>query len=247
MAKKRTNHRTAENTDQTIDAVVALTTGAPRGARPVAAALNPEAGHQVVTTDPRELRAALRAGEQTQRRFGYYEQRYGERGRAFTRSDSAWIVTLTEDSRGLAERQLRWLGALLAARGMPRWLLEVHLETLHAELVAGLPEKRASYDVLLQAADTFRDERLRHLDEVTTSELADGFNRRVGSALGNGLPEAGALLVAAVADERVGVPRAVDSLIEWLADPDRFPDEWVAAATETVAAARRLARDDSSD
>src|SRR4051812_28593243 len=100
MAKKRTNPQTAENLDETVDAVVALTTGAPGGAQPVAAALNPEAGHHAVTTDPRELRAALRAGEQTQRRFGYYEQRYGERGRAFTRSDSAWIVTVTGEPRG---------------------------------------------------------------------------------------------------------------------------------------------------
>lgn len=229
------------DTDETVDAVVALATGAPGGPRPVAA-LNPEAGSHAVTTDPRELRSALRAGRRSQRRFRYYERRYGERGRAFTRSDSAWIVTLAEEPLGVVERQLRWLGALLAARGMPRWLLEVHLETLHAELVAAVPEKRTSYDALLRVAAMLRDERLSHLDETTSSELAERFDRRLGSASSRELPEAGALLVAAVADERNGVYRAVDSLMEWLADPTRFPDQWVTAATEIVTAARELAR-----
>lgn len=235
------NAENAEDVDETVDAVVALATGSPGAFLPVAA-LNPEAGNHVVATDPRELRAALRAGVRTQRRFRYYERRYGERGRAFTRSDSAWIVTLAEEPRGAAEHQLRWLAALLAARGMPRWLLEVHLETLHAELVAEVPEKRTAYDVLLRVAARFRDERLSHLDEATSSELAETFDRRLGSSSRRELPEAGALLVAAVADERDGVHRAVDSLMEWLADPARFPVEWVTAATATVAAARERAR-----
>jgi hypothetical protein len=229
----------APGTEQSLDAVVALATSVPEGGRPVAV-LNPEAGSHAVTTDPRELRAALRAGERTHERFPYYERRYGERGRAFTRSDSAWIVTLAESPR-VAEEQLRWLGALLAARGMPRWLLEVHLETLHAELVAAVPEKRTSYDALQRVAETFREERLDRLDEATSSELAEKFRGRLGSDSPNGLPEAGALLVAAVADERNGVHRAVESLTEWLCDPAQFPEEWVTAANETVAAARKLA------
>jgi hypothetical protein len=230
----------AEDRDETVDHFVAAA-GGQGNARPVTA-LNPDAGQHVVTTDPRELRAALCAGKRTHRRFRYYEQRYGDRGRAFTRSDSAWIVTLAEHSPGVAEQQLRWLGALLAARGMPRWLLEVHLEALHAELVAAVPEKQARYDTLLQVAATLRDERLSHLDEATSSGLIGTFQRRLGSAPGTDLPEAGALIVAAVADERAGVYRAVDSLMEWLADPARFTDEWVTAVTETVAAARKLAR-----
>ena len=227
---------------ETIEAVVALAAAEPGGARPVSA-LNPEAGAHGVTTDPRELRSALRAGRRTRGRFGYYEMRYGARGSAFTRSDSAWIVTLVEQPAGVVERQLSWLGALLAARGMPRWLLEVHLETLHAELVTAVPEKRQSYDELLRVAAVFRDERFSHLDELTSSRLAESFDDCLGSASSNDLPEAGALLVAAVADERNGLPRAVESLTEWLADPARFPDDWITAATETVAAARDLARE----
>jgi hypothetical protein len=225
-----------------IDAVVARATSAAAEGRPAVAALNAEAGSHAVTTDPRELRAALDAGERTRRRFVYYERRYGERGRRFTHSDSAWIVTLAGRPPGVAEGQLRWLGGLLAARGMPRWLLEEHLEVLHAELVAALPEKRTDYDQLLRIAGLFRDERRSHLDEATSSELARAFDRRVGSTAAAGLPEAGALLVAAVAEERAGLDRAVDSLMVWLADPARFPAAWVAAATEAVASARELAR-----
>jgi hypothetical protein len=236
-----TDRDDAQDADELIEEVVASATDESQRAQPVAA-LNPEAGHHVVTTDPRELGAALRAGLQTQRRFRYYERRYGERGRAFTRSDSAWIVTLAEEPRGVAESQLRWLGALLAARGMPRWLLETHLQALNAELVASVPGKKESYDVLLRVAEVFRDERLSHLDEATSFELATTFDRRVGATASRELPEAGALIVAAVADERVGMHRAVASLLEWLADPARFSEEWVKTAIETVAAARELAR-----
>jgi hypothetical protein len=47
--------------------------------------------------------------------------------------------------------------------------------------------------------------------------------------------------VAAVADERAGVD-GVDSLMEWLADPERFSAGWAAAVTETVVATRAHAR-----
>ncbi len=142
----------------------------------------------------------------------------------------------------VAEHQLRWLGGLLAARGMPRWLLEVHLEALHAELAVAVPANRAVYDGLLRIAGVFRAERLRHLDEASCSQLALGFDRHVGSAAAAELPEAGALLVAAVAEERAGLHGVVASLMEWLADPARFAAQWVTAATDTVAEARERAR-----
>src|ERR671933_594218 len=94
-------------------------------ARPLASAssLNPSAGHHVVTGDPRELAAAERAGERSWTAWTYYERRYGDRGRQFTRSDSAWIAALPGSPASIVERQVRWLGTLLAARGMPRLLL----------------------------------------------------------------------------------------------------------------------------
>jgi hypothetical protein len=50
---------------------------------------------------------------------------------------------------------------------------------------------------------------------------------------------AGALIGAAVADEQAGVPGAVDSLMEWLADAARFPPRWLAAVEQTLQRARR--------
>ena len=230
----------AEDADATVDALVAAASRAVSDGWPVAA-LNPEAGNHEITLDPRELGAALRAGERSWRRFPYYELRYGGRGRRFTRSDSAWIVTVAKEPLSDAKRQLRWLGALLAARGMPRWLLEMHLAELHAELVAAVPGNRTSYDHLLEVATIFRRERFRRLDEATSAELAAAFDRRVGPDPMPRIPEAGALLVAAVADERAGLGGGVDSLLEWLADPARFSAGWVAATTETIVAARQRA------
>ena len=230
----------AEDADETVDALVTAATSAVDEGWPVAA-LNPEAGHHEITLNPRELGAALRAGERSWRRFPYYALRYGGRGRRFTHSDSAWIVTVAREPLSDAKRQLRWLGALLAARGMPRWLLEVHLAELHAELVAAVPEDRAGYDHLLEVAAMFRRERFRHLDAATSTELAAAFDRRVGPDPMPTIPEAGALLVAAVADERAGLDGGVDSLLVWLADPERFSAGWVAATSETILAARQQA------
>lgn len=232
----------ADGARTTVDALVAAVDLAGAGDGWPVAVLNPEAGNHDITLDARELAAALRAGEQSWRNFPYYELRYAERGRRFTRSDSAWIVTVAKEPLSSAKRQLRWLGVVLASRGMPRWLLEMHLGELYAELVVAVPENRPAYDHLLEVAAMFRRERFRHLDEATSAELAVAFDRRIGPDHVPSLPEAGALLVAAVADERAGLKGGVDSLLEWLADPARFPADWVAAATETTVAARTKAQ-----
>ena len=225
--------------EELVERVQAAPTSA--GKAPVAA-LNPEAGIHRVPTDPRELRAALRAGQRSWRRFPYYEQRYGERGRSFTRSDSAWIVTLCEHPVTVAEKHLRWLGTLLAARGMPHWLLETHLDALYEELVAEVPDRRAAYETLRHVAAAFAEQRRRHVDDATAATLSADFDRRVGPSLSARLPATGALLAAAVADERAGVERAVPSLLEWIADPVRFPSEWVEAVHWAIEQARARAR-----
>jgi heme oxygenase len=51
--------------------------------------INPEAGRHAVPADTREVQAAIRAGDVCRERYRYYEQRYGERGRRFSRSDAA--------------------------------------------------------------------------------------------------------------------------------------------------------------
>src|SRR4051794_24635296 len=96
-----------------------------------ATSMNPAAGDYRVTADPREQLAAIRASERTLSAWSYYAQRYGDRGRDFARSDSGWIATLPGLAAESVLAQVRWLAALLAARGMPRLLMEQHLEVLH--------------------------------------------------------------------------------------------------------------------
>ena len=202
-------------------------------------ALNPEAGDHAVCSDPRELQAALRAGERSWRRFPYYEMRYAQRGRRFTRSDSAWLVSLARHGAAVVDGQIAWLGLVLASRGMPRWMLELHLEVLHAELSAASPGHEGCYATLLGAAAMLRAQRLAHIDEVVFAALSTAFARQVGDEWDARLPETGALLVAAVADEQEGIARAVPSIAGWMSDPSRFPPVWIDAVRSTLDRARQ--------
>lgn len=100
----------------------------------LASELNPHAGGHPVAAEEEVLEAAFRAGEHSWARWPYYRLRYGERGRAFTRSDSAWLATLAGIPLEGALEQVLWLANLLTSRGMPRLLMEEHLRLLHAEL-----------------------------------------------------------------------------------------------------------------
>jgi hypothetical protein len=213
-------------------------------ARPLGVAtwLNPSAGHHLVTADPRELAASERAGERSWSSWTYYSRRYGERGRQFTRSDSAWIATLGDHPASTVESQIRWLGALLAARGMPRLLLEDHLRILHDELAAAVPDRAPQYAALLQSAESLRTEREAFLPQRALDTLETVFREVLGDGIVDDL-RAGTLIGAAAADEQAGVAGAVDSLMEWLADPGRFPAAWVVAAKQTVGRARRMGTD----
>ena len=208
----------------------------------VGGALNPEAGTHAIVADPREIRAALRAGARSWDRFPYYAFRYGRRGRRFTRSDSAWLVTLAALPQTAVDRHVLWLGQVLAARGMPRWLLEEHLEELYAELVQAVPERREDYDRLHAAAERLRQERLAVLPAEQWRSLEAGFDAAVGPDWARRLPRSGGLLIAAVSDEAAGVKNAVTSLAGWMTDPERFPVHWLAAVRQTLDEARRLAR-----
>lgn len=200
--------------------------------------LNFEAGSHAVPEDPVELAAALRAGERSWARFPYYAARYGERGRRFTRSDSAWLATIVGSDVPVVEQRILWLGGLLAARGMPQWLLELHLEVLHDELCAAVPARRDDYATLLAGAALLRGLRERHLGPDGLAAHTAAFAARVGPEWDARLPETGGLIAAAVADEAAGVARAVASLVAWLCEPPRFPTRWISAVEATLTEAR---------
>lgn len=200
--------------------------------------LNADAGAHPVTLDSRELQAALLAGEISWRRFPYYEARYGERGRAFTRSDSAWLVQLAQYEQEFVDQQVRWLGRVLGARGMPRLLLELHLRELHARLLVLRPERDKRYASLAKAADMLAAARRVHFDDACLARLEAEFDQLVSASLAARLPRTGALIVSAVADDAAGIYGALDSFLPWLTDPQRFPFAWIDAVHHLLGTAR---------
>jgi hypothetical protein len=171
---------------------------------PDASSINPEAGNYPITEDPRELRAAQAAGTRCLQEIPYVAQRYGERGRRFTDSDGAWLCTL----KGVAvTRQVFWLGRVLAGRGMPRIVLERHIEILVEELRKAVPG--GDYSSLEEAGKALKRERQAHFSEERGQELARAFPYDGSLAR---------LLIAAVADEKAGVVNSVESLMEWLTE-----------------------------
>lgn len=209
------------------------------GSQRLLVGINHDAGVHAVPDDAHELAAAQRAGERSWARFPYYAARYGDRGRRFTRSDSAWLAALAGHTVAVVEQQVLWLGSLLAARGMPQWLLELHLEVLHDALCAELPARRDGYAPLLAGARALRTLRERHLRAEALAAHTHAFAARVGTEWDAHLPETGGLIAAAVADEAAGVARAVVSLIPWLTEPSRFPPRWIAAVEATLIEARQ--------
>jgi hypothetical protein len=205
-------------------------------------ALNPAAGDHPVTGDAGELAAARRAAGRSWAQFPYYAYRYGGRGRRFSHSDSGWLVTLCDLPPEAAVAQVHWLGAVLAVRGMPRWLLECHLEILQRELAETRPERRARYGVLAEAAAALRTQRRAAIPQARFEALDAEFAARVDTPWRLRLPRMGAILVAAVADECAGLEAAVRSVAAWAGDAARFPTVWVDAVVATIASARAAAR-----
>lgn len=203
-----------------------------------ATVLNPDAGHHVVTSAPHEVRAARRAAQRSWAHFPYYGRRYGTRGRQFSLSDSGWLATLCDLPAGAALEQVKWLGRMLSSRGMPQWLLEIHLEHLHEELTKAVPESAGRYDILLRGADALREMREAHFPPAAFDGLASAFEARVGETWTRRLRGMGGILVSAVADERSDIELAVPTLTARVCDAERFPPEWISAVADTPARGR---------
>ena len=115
--------------------------------------LNSEAGFTPYPNDQKEIDASINAGKRVLEYFPYILNRYGERGKKFTNSDTAYLVTITNGDQNYVNEELDWLGKLLSNRGMPRYLLEIHLQFLFDELVKVNPAKRAQYQKLIIAVE----------------------------------------------------------------------------------------------
>jgi hypothetical protein len=198
-----------------------------------AGVVNPASGGYEITTDANLLRAAVRAAQGSIDAMPYYGARYGARGSRFATTDSAWLISLARLGSDRAIHQVEWLARVLAARGMPSWLLEIHLDALVAEVRAVADEDAVGS--LPAAALALAAVRRRHVDDDLLRAADDWADEALGDALP--VPHAGALMAAAVADQRAGVTRDDSSLVDWLTDPARVPET---VATALLAVRQRI-------
>jgi len=227
-----------------LEAASGLLEPAPSAALGVhVAALNPEGGAHAVIQDRRELRAVLDASDRCLAQHPYFVSRYGSRGRRFTDSDGAWLAHLV-DQEGAARRQpVDWLGRLLAARGMPTQLLQIHLDILAEELARALPGSEVRYQPLRDEAARLGDRIRSCIPRELARALAAAFaDEAIGEPGDPQACELGSILVAAVADEVAGVTRAVPSVRAWVADAERFSPRWITAVDRLLLATRANAR-----
>lgn len=196
--------------------------------------INPEAGHHPIPQDEREIEAALIASGRGWDAFPYYAQRYGERGKRFSDSDTCWLVTLTALGREVVQRQIDWLCRVLAARGMPTFMMEQTLRLLYEELIRAVPDRAAAYEKLRVSADALRKKRESFFRDAAFQTLAGEFDQAVGPKMAEAWHDTGKLLVSAVADEKSGIEGALAALLGWMTDAGRFPDEWIHAVRDTA-------------
>lgn len=169
--------------------------------------------------------------------FPYLGMRFGDRGDAFARTDSGYLASLAPGSHEYVVDQARWLARVLASRGMPRWLMECHLDLLAEELGAAIPERQADHAKLRHAAAVLRAERQAVIPQHAFDRLAAGFVERGGNPVAN----FGGLVVSAVCDEACGLEFAVPSLVGWAENHESFPAPWRSALKDLLDDARRMA------
>lgn len=200
----------------------------PDDLRFTAISINPSAGDHPIPQDERELAAALDAGHRCFGIHPYLRERFGERGLRFTLSDSAWLATLAAQDGNNVARQVRWLAGVLAHRGMPSYLLQLHLEILHEELVRAT-EAVGRHDRLLSGAAVLAELRRPHVTDRAMQAANDEFEQAVGEPWASRMRNTGCLVAAAVADERSGITDSSQALLGWLTDPELFPRHWIDA------------------
>lgn len=197
--------------------------------------INPDAGAYRITAEPRAVAACDAATARSYAEFPYWEARYAERGRRFSASDGAWLVRVSEDDdQAHVTGQVVWLGTVLSSRGMPRILLERHLDVLADELERARPDHGGPAR-LRAAAESLRADRTAVIPADRFDELARAFDERTADLPG-AVPRCGRILLSAVCDD-AELAASVGALLDWLGDGDRFPPEWVAAVEDTLQAA----------
>ena len=203
--------------------------------------INPEAGNHPMPQDDREMEAALKASTRGWNAFGYYFERYGERGKRFSDSDICWLAMLSTLEPEIVRQQIDWLCRVLASRGMPTILMEYTLRFLHEELSRAVPEKQAAYQKLLDAAEHLKERREAIIPAEAVQSLKEEWEKSLGGEMARKDSTAVELLVSAVADETAGIEGSVTAVQSWLTDAQRFAAEWTSAVNAILQQAQQVA------
>lgn len=203
--------------------------------------INPEAGNHPMPQDDREMEAALKASTRGWNAFGYYFERYGERGKRFSDSDICWLAMLSTLEPEIVRQQIDWLCRVLASRGMPTILMEYTLRFLHEELSRAVPEKQANYQKLLDAAEHLKERREAIIPAEAVQSLKEEWEKSLGGEMARKDSTAVELLVSAIVDETAGIEGSVTAVQSWLTDAQRFSAEWTSAVNATLQQAQQVA------
>jgi hypothetical protein len=198
---------------------------------------NPDVGNHPLPDNPDEVMASIRAAERCMAIFPYLGIRFGRRGDAFARTDSGYLTTLVRFPQDYVVEQVQWLARVLSNRGMPRWLMEVHLEVLAEELGRAIPSGSADYGKLLAAASVLGKERRSIIPQASFDKLAAEFATQDGDFI----PNLGGLIVSAVCDESCGIDAAVASVTQWIETCDKPSRNGLGAVTDLIRQARQIA------
>lgn len=197
--------------------------------------LNPEAGNFPISTNPLEIEAAIIAGQKCWNEFPYYDQRYGERGKRFTVSDSVWLINLCDLPQELANSQVKWLTDLLANRGMPSYTMEVQLNFMYKELTERVYENESKYKKLKIAADQLKKSREKKIASALFDKCNFIFTEfcQELNVKESGMTNTGKLIASSIVDFENGIRESEYDFKSWIMNNKRFSGDWVLAVERT--------------
>jgi hypothetical protein len=195
---------------------------------------NDDAGDTPAPTDARDRALAVRSAAIIWRAFPYCQWRYGERGRAFGRSDAGYLITLATVDDATFRHQVAWLIDVLAPRGMPSLLMEYQLESLGRLWRRERPLERNPF---LGGAAELRARRLLAMD-AAVFDACERICRQAASRGQARSSDAGRLLAAAVVDCALGVGAHEDALARWFIDAEPGDGGWAGACARALEYAR---------
>lgn len=199
-----------------------------------------EMGSHPLPDDADEINAALLANQRCNTACPYFSLRYGERGVRFGASDSGYLITICHDGEEVLSKQVDWLCSVLASRGMPRLLMEKHLEILYHALAELKPDSVADYQPIINKANALRAQREALISPAQQQAIKDEFFSSVSLEEKKLLRQAPALVISACCDDALGLQDTLASLLDWLADQKQFSDAWVTAVRYCQSQAENL-------